>query len=148
MMITWVVLLSIGLAVLVAAFVITLGVIEGPVAGIQDVFLEVVVWISGACVTVLGAWKMLPDPLKRLTAAALRKLPALPNNWKRRAVKNELEGNLNAALKEFNREGAGFIDHEIRIEWLTPNSDARESFFRSTRLSSSSVSQRITTATL
>ena len=40
MMITWVVLLSIGLAVLVAAFVITLGVIEGPVAGIQDVFLE------------------------------------------------------------------------------------------------------------
>ena len=63
---------------------------------------------------------MLPDPLKRLTAAALRKLPALPNN-------------LNAALKEFNREGAGFIDHEIRIEWLTPNSDARESFFRSNK---------------
>ena len=46
-------------------------------------------------------------------------------------VKNELEGNLNAALKEFSREGAGFIDHEIRIEWLTPDSDARDTFFRS-----------------
>ena len=130
-MIARVALLSMGLAVLVAALVITLGVIEGPVAGIQDVFLKVVAWTSGAYLAVLGAWKALPDPLKRLTAAALRKLPALPNDWKRRAVKNELEGNLNAALKEFNREGAGFIDHEIRIEWLTPNSDARESFFRS-----------------
>ena len=130
-MIARIVLLSIGLAVLVAALVITLGVIEGPVAGIQDVFLKAVAWASGTYLAVLGTWKALPDPLKRLTAAALRKLPALPNDWKRRAVKNELEGNLNAALKEFNREGAGFIDHEIRIEWLTPNSDARESFFRS-----------------
>ena len=131
MMIARVALLSIGLTVLVVAFVITLGVIEGPVARIQDVFPKVAVWIIGAYLVVLGAWQTLPDPLKRLTAAALRKLPALPNDWKRRAVKDELEGNLNAALKEFNREGAGFIDHEIRIEWLTPNSDTRESFFRS-----------------
>lgn len=130
-MIARVALLSIGLAVLVAALVITLGVIEGPVAGIQDVFLKAVAWTSGAYLAALGVWNTLPDPLKRLTAAALRKLPALPNYWKRRTVKNELEGNLNAALKEFNREGAGFIDHEVRIEWLTPNSDAREMFFRS-----------------
>ena len=90
-----------------------------------------VVWFAGIYAVAQAAWQALPDPLKRLSAAALRKLPTLPNAWKRRVVKNELEGSLNAALREFNREGAGFIEHEIKIEWLTPNSDLRETFFRS-----------------
>ena len=90
-----------------------------------------VVWFVGIYAVAQAAWQALPDPLKRLSAAALRKLPTLPNAWKRRVVKNELEGSLNAALREFNREGAGFIEHEIKIEWLTPNSDLRETFFRS-----------------
>ena len=93
--------------------------------------VEPLAWLAGLYITAQGAWKVLPDPLKRLTAAALRKLPTLPNAWKRRVVKNELEGNLNAALKEFSREGSGFVGHEITIEWLTPSSDARETFFRS-----------------
>ena len=42
-----------------------------------------------------------------------------------------MEGNLNAALRDFSDEGAGFINHEIKVEWLTPHSDARDSFFRS-----------------
>ena len=126
-----VILLVIGLVVLAAATGITFGLIQEPGADIRDVGASVIAWIAGLYTFVQGAWKALPDPLKRFSAAALRKLPSLPNAWKRRVVKNELEGTLNAALKEFSREGAGFIDHELKIEWLTPDSDARDSFFRS-----------------
>ena len=130
-MIGSVILLSVGLGILLIAFGITLGLAQESGAGILDFGTTAVAWLAGLYASAQGIWKALPDPLKRLTAASLRKLPTLPNAWKRRAVKNELEGNLNAALKEFNREGAGFVDHEVKIEWLTPDSDARESFFRS-----------------
>ena len=81
-------------------------------------------------VSVVGLWRAAPDPLKRYSAAALRWLPNLPNSLKRRAVKNELEGELNAAFSQFGREGAGFIEHQIRIAWLTPDEDVADSFFR------------------
>ena len=110
---------------------ITLGLVQDASASIQDVGTTAVAWLAGLSFAAQGAWKALPDPLKRFSAAALRRLPTLPNAWKRRIVKNELEGSLNAALKEFSHEGAGFVDHEIKIEWITPGSDARESFFRS-----------------
>lgn len=125
------VLLLTGLVILAAAIAITFGVIQEPATDLQDVLLKAAAWLGGVYISLQGVWKALPDPLKRLTAAALRKLPTLPNAWKRRVVKNELEGNLNAALKEFSREGAGFIDHEVKIEWLTPDSDAKDLFFRS-----------------
>ena len=109
-----------GLIIVALAIGITFGLIREPSADILDVGATAVTWLAGLYALAQGAWKALPDPLKRLSAAALRKLPTLPNAWKRRAVKNELEGTLNAALREFNREGAGFIDHEVKIEWLTP----------------------------
>ena len=120
-----------GLIILALAIGITFGLIREPTVDILDVGTTAVTWLAGLYALAQGAWKALPDPLKRLSASALRKLPTLPNAWKRRVVKNELEGTLNAALREFNREGAGFIDHEVKIEWLTPNSDARDTFFRS-----------------
>ena len=126
-----VVLLLAGLAIVAVAVGTTLGLFQDASAGIQDVGTTAIAWLAGTYATAQGAWKALPDPLKRLSAGALRKLPTLPNAWKRRAVKNELEGSLNATLKEFSREGAGFVDHEIKIEWITPDSDSRESFFRS-----------------
>ena len=126
-----VVLLLAGLVIVAVAVGITLGLVQDASASIQDVGTTAIAWLAGIYIAAQGVWKALPDPLKRFSAAALRKLPTLPNAWKRRAVKNELEGSLNAALKEFSREGAGFVDHEIKIEWITPGSDARESFFRS-----------------
>ena len=120
-----------GLIIVALAIGITFGLTPEPSADILDVGTKAVTWLAGLSLAAQGAWKALPDPLKRLSAAALRKLPTLPNAWKRRVVKNELEGTLNAALREFNREGAGFIDHEVKIEWLTPNSDVRDTFFRS-----------------
>ncbi len=126
-----VVLLSLGLAIVAAAIGITLGLVQEPGADLWDIATTAIAWLAGISFAAQGAWKTLPDPLKRLSAAALRRLPTLPNAWKRRVVKNELEGSLNAALKEFSREGAGFVEHQIKIEWITPGSDARESFFRS-----------------
>ena len=120
-----------GLLTLALAIGITFGLIREPGADILDVGTTVVTWLAGLYALAQGAWKALPDPLKRFSAAALRKLPTLPNAWKRRVVKNELEGILNASLREFNREGAGFIDHEVKIEWLTPSDDVRDTFFRS-----------------
>ena len=130
-MIGSVVLLLVGLTFLAVAIGVTLGLVQDPVTDLWDVGPAAVAWLAWIYVTAQFAWKTVPDPLKRLSAAVLRTLPTLPNAWKRRAVKNELEGSLNAALKAFSREGAGFVDHEIKIEWITPGSDARESFFRS-----------------
>lgn len=124
-------LLFVGLVVLGLAIGITVTFIRNPSTDILDLGTPPVAWVAGLYLLARGSWEALPDPLKRFSATVLRKLPALPNAWKRTAVKNELEGTLNAALREFNREGAGFIDHEIKIEWLTPDDDVRESFFRS-----------------
>ena len=126
-----VILLLSGFVILAVATGVTVDLLRGQGANVFDVGTTTVAWLAGIYTLAQGAWKTLPDPLKRVSAAALRKLPSLPNAWKRRAVKNELEGELNAALKEFNREGAGFIDHEIKVEWLTPSSEAKDLFFRS-----------------
>ena len=125
------ILLSVGFVILALSIGITVTFIRNPSTDILDLGTPPVAWVAGLYLLARGSWEALPDPLKRFSAAVLRKLPALPNAWKRTAVKNELEGTLNAALREFNREGAGFIDHEIKIEWLTPDDDVRESFFRS-----------------
>ena len=125
------ILLLAGFLILLVATGVTVDLLKGPGPNVLDFGYLPIVWLSGLYTFAQGAWQTLPDPLKRLSASALRKLPTLPNTWKRRAVKNELEGELNAALKEFNREGAGFIDREVKIEWLTPDSDVKESFFRS-----------------
>ena len=124
-------LLLAGFLVLAVATGVTVDLLREPGPNVLDFGKTAILWLVGLYTSAQGAWQMLPDPLKRVSAAALRKLPTLPNAWKRRAIKNELEGELNAALKEFSREGAGFIHHEIKIEWLTPDSDAKDSFFRS-----------------
>ena len=123
-------LLAVSLVVLVGAWLLV-GLIRGANVSSEQVVGTSVVLPTGAFVAIQIAVKLFPNPIKVLTASILRLIPFLTNYWKRRAVKDELEGNLNAALRDFSDEGAGFINHEIKVEWLTPHSDARDSFFRS-----------------
>lgn len=126
---------------LIAAGVVLLLVFAAAAVGwaplIADLLREAGVYLAGLVslgVTALGVWQAFPDSVKRLTAELLRKVPSLPNALKRRAVQNELEGTLNAALKDFDKEGAGFVEHTVKISWLSPNTDAKEAFFRSDRV--------------
>ena len=121
------------LAVVILSVVIwiTIGLFREPSASIQQVIATLVSGPAGIWIALQLASKVLPNPIKIFSASVLRLLPFLTSYWKKQIVKNELEGNLNTALWEFSQEGAGFINHEIKIEWLTPNSDARESFFHS-----------------
>ena len=90
-------------------------------------------WASGVSAVVviggLGLWQLAPDFVKQAIAQIIRLVPNAPNYLKRRAIKNEIEGALNRAFKQFSREG--FINHEIVISWLKPGDDARDSFFKS-----------------
>ena len=117
------------LVVLLAAF--ALGAFQNFVEEIRTT----ITWVSsGSVVLALWAvaiWRAAPDFAKQLIARLIRLAPDVPNRLKRRAIKNEIESSINRAFKQFNREGAGFVDHEISISWLNPGDNAREVFFRS-----------------
>ena len=124
-------LVAIGL-VLVALFIAyTLGAFSG----LREEIQASATWILGGgfSVSVLGygLWLAIPNFLKRWIAWLIRLAPDVPNNLKRRAIRNEIESAINSALRQFNREGAGFIEHEISISWLKPGEDVRETFFKS-----------------
>ena len=117
------------LSLLVVAY--TLGAFKDFSERIQ----EVVTLVAGGGATIsiwaIVLWQGAPDFVKRLIARLIRLAPDVPNHFKRRAIKNEIESSINKAFKQFNREGAGFVDHEISISWLKPGDDAREIFFSS-----------------
>ena len=123
-------LLAVSFVLLLGAWLI-LGLVRGVNVSPQQIAGTAIGLPTGLYSVILIALRLFPNPIKVLTASILRLIPFLTNYWKRRAVKDELEGNLNAALREFSEEGAGFINHEVKVEWLTPDTDARESFFRS-----------------
>ena len=120
---------------LLASLLIAFGL--GAFQDFVDEIQATATWISGGGVVLtlwaVALWKSAPDFVKQLIAKLIRLAPDVPNRLKRRAIKNEIESSLNRAFKQFNREGAGFVDHEIRISWLNPGDDAREVFFRSDR---------------
>ena len=111
--------------------------IFGAFEGIAEQIQQTVTLLAGSggliSIWTFVLWKAAPDFIKRLIARLIRLAPDVPNHLKRRAIKNEIEGSINKAFKQFNREGAGFVDHEIRISWLKPGDNAREVFFRSGR---------------
>ena len=77
---------------------------------------------------------LLPDFVKRCFAWVLRKLPCLPRALQRRAMKNEVEGNLNAVLQDFRTEGQGIAPYPARLVWTSGESLSADSFFRQGRV--------------
>lgn len=73
---------------------------------------------------------VLPERAKLIVAYLIRKLGYLPLGLKRLVVRNEVEGNLNRAVKEFGTEGSRLLPHPASLIWVTPSDLSPESFFR------------------
>lgn len=125
-----IVLLLTGIIIFLISAGMALGLVPTFTESIRDILLESFGFFSGIVLTLYGIWKAAPDVVKRFVAKNLRKIPNLPSYYKRGTVKFELEGEINAALKEFGKEGAGFIEHEVTVSWLTPGEEARKLFFK------------------
>ena len=104
----------------------------GVFQGIADNLQTFWAWLSGVGVTLAisarALWAAAPNPVKQTTARMIRLVPNVPNQLKRRAIKNELESTINRAFEQFHREG--FVKHEISISWLQPGEDIKELFFQ------------------
>lgn len=125
-----IVLLSTGIIIFLISVGMALGLVPASTESIRDVLLECFGSVSGIVIFLCGIWKAAPDVVKCFVAKGLRKVPNLPIYYKRRTVKFELESEINAALKEFGKEGAGFVEYEVTVSWLTPDEEARRLFFR------------------
>lgn len=128
--ITWSLIVAGALvSALLAAFAL------GVFASVVEEIRAIAGWVGGGSVAlglwVAAMWSAAPNFFKQLIARVIRIAPDVPNQLKRRAIKNEIEGAINGALRQFNREGTGFVDHEVSVSWLRPGEDAREVFFRS-----------------
>jgi hypothetical protein len=123
-------LLIIGIAIILVAIGMAVGLVPNFTEVVQAVVAKFFVWISGVFLTLWGIWKIIPEPIQRIIAKVMRKIPNLPVWHKRRTIKFEIEGEVNAALKEFGKEGAGFVEHEIVVDWLKPDEEARRLFFK------------------
>jgi hypothetical protein len=123
-------LLSAGIIILLVLLGMALGLIPALAESVRNILLGSFGSVSGIGLTLYGIWKIAPDEVKHIIAGGLRKIPNLPIYYKRRTVKFELESEINTALKEFGKEGAGFVEHEVVISWLTPDQEARSLFFR------------------
>ena len=125
-----IVLILIGIIILLISVGAALGLVIPLTATISAVLMEVFGPASGIVMLVYGFWKLLPDEIKSFVAKGLRKIPSLPNYYKRRTIKFELESEINTALKEFGKEGARFVQHEIVVSSLTPKDEAVRLFFK------------------
>jgi len=122
-------IISLGIVILLVTVAVAIDLIPELTAIIRGVLVESFGSVFGIIVLLYGIWKAVPDVVKSIAAKALRMLPNLPIYYKRRTVKLEIESEINAALKEFGKEGAGFVEHEVNIKWLTPEEKARKLFF-------------------
>ena len=104
-------LVAIGLILVILFIAYTLGAFSG----LREEIQASVTWILGGglslSVLVYGLWLAVPNFLKRWIAWLIRLAPDVPNHLKRRAIRNEIESSINSELRQFNREGAGFIEH-------------------------------------
>lgn len=128
-MVVPIMLLIAGAAMLVVSIGMAVNLIPAINEDIIKALLEFIGFIGGICLTVYAVWKAIPQFMQRIIANLLRKIPNLPVSYKRRTVRFELEGEINAALKEFGKEGAGFVEHEVVVDWLKPGEAARRLFF-------------------
>lgn len=118
-----------GIAILAVSVGMTLGLVPA-LEEVSRVIVQAVGYIVGIYLIVYTVWKAIPEPLQHIIAMGMRKIPNLPVYFKRRTIKFEIESEINTALKEFNKEGAGFVEHEVVVDWLTPKEGARRLFFR------------------
>lgn len=77
---------------------------------------------------------LIPERAKLFIAYLLRKSGYLPLELKRVVVRNEVEGNLNRAVKEFGCEGSRLLPHPASLVWVSPNEFSPDSFFRDGRI--------------
>lgn len=124
-----VILIIAGIGILAVSIGVTFGLVPA-LEEVRRVIAEVVGYLAGISLMLYGVWKAVPEPLQRLIAMGMRKIPNLPVYLKRKTVKLEVESEINTALKEFSKEGAGFIEHEVVVDWLTPKEDVRRVFFK------------------
>jgi len=89
-------------------------------------------------VVLVALWKLLkavfPERAKLFVASLLRKIGYLPLGLKRVVVCNEVEGNLNRAVKEFGCEGKRLLPHPASLVWVTSGELSPDSFFRDGRI--------------
>ena len=124
-----VILIIAGIAILAVSVAMTFGLVPA-LEEVFGVIVEAVGYVVGIYLILYTVWKAIPEPLQHVIAVGMRKIPNLPVYFKRRTIKFEVESEINTALKEFNKEGAGFVEHEVVVDWLTPKEGARRLFFR------------------
>ena len=127
---TYLALILIGILVFVLSLSMAFDWLPILTENIRMLFGTILSTISGLYLLINGIWKAAPDPAKELVAKILRQIPNLPNYYKRRTVGFEIESEINTALKEFSKEGAGFVEEEVVVKWLKPGEEARRLFFK------------------
>ena len=89
-------------------------------------------------VVVIALWQLVkslfPEGAKLFIASVLRKIGHLPVELKRTVVRNEVEGNINRAVKEFGCEGSRLLPHPASVVWVSPGEISPDSFFRDGRI--------------
>lgn len=87
---------------------------------------------------VIALWQLVkslfPEEAKLFVAFVLRKIGHLPVELKRTVVRNEVEGNINRAVKEFGCEGSRLLPHPASVVWVSPGELSPDSFFRDGRI--------------
>jgi hypothetical protein len=87
---------------------------------------------------VVALWQLVkslfPEGTKLFVASILRKIGYLPVELKRTVVRNEVEGNINRAVKEFGCEGSRLLPHPASVEWVSTGEISPDSFFRDGRV--------------
>jgi hypothetical protein len=87
---------------------------------------------------VIVLWQLVkslfPEGAKLFVAFVLRKIGHLPIELKRTVVRNEVEGNINKAVKEFGCEGSRLLPHPASVVWVSPGELSPDSFFRDGRI--------------
>lgn len=127
---------------IVAAVIIILAIIAGiwlfspqiQLAGAQIIVGKVAIPV----VILVAIWRLVkslcPESVKLFVAFFLRKIGYLPLELKRLVVRNEVEGNLNRAVKEFGCEGKRLLPHPASLVWVTSSELTPDSFFRDGRI--------------
>lgn len=118
--------------VIVAAVWLLLPQIQS--AGAQIVVGKVAIPV----VVLIVLWKLVksifPEGAKLFVASLLRKIGYLPLELKRVVVRNEIEGNINRAVREFGCEGSRLLPHPASLVWVSPGELSPDSFFRDGRI--------------
>lgn len=87
---------------------------------------------------VIALWQLVkslfPEGMKLFVASVLRKIGYLPDELKRTVIRNEVEGNINRAVKEFGCEGSRLLPHPASVVWVSPGELSPDSFFRDGRI--------------